>query len=68
MKAFYYFCGDYSDNPININYMAKLKGIKFFRFLMYDKGDRSDRNRFFWVYYNRLVAKILNNYYDTLKK
>jgi len=67
-NLFYYFCGDYSDNPININYMAKLKGIKFFRFLMYDKGDRSDRNRFFWVYYNRLVAKILNNYYDTLKK
>lgn len=62
--TFYYFSGDFCDNPIKINYMARLKGIKSLRYFLYDKGDKSDRNRFFWLYYNRLTSTILNDYYE----
>ena len=65
---FYYFSGDFCDNPIQINYMAKLRGIKSLRYFLYDKSDKSDRNRFFWLYYNRITSKVLNDYYDELKR
>lgn len=65
---FYYFSGDFSDNPIEINYMAKLRGIKALRYFLYDKSDKSDRNRFFWLYYNRIISRVLNDYYDEVKK
>ncbi len=64
---FYYFAGDFADNPIKINYLAELKGIKTFRYFLYNKTDKCDRNRFFWTYYNILVSKILNTYYNDYK-
>lgn len=65
---FYYFAGDFCDNPIQINYMARLKGIKGLRYMMYDKSDKSDRNRFFWLYYNRITSKALNDYYEEVRE
>lgn len=59
---FWYLAGDFSDNPIRINYMARLRGIKNFRYFMYDKGDKSDRNRFFWNYYSILIPRIINDH------
>lgn len=61
---FWYLAGDFSDNPIKINYMSKLRGITSLRYFMYDKGDKSDRNRFFWNYYSILVPRILTDYVD----
>ncbi len=63
---FWYFAGDFSDNPIKVNYMSKLRGIKSLRYFMYDKGDKSDRNRFFWNYYNQMLPVILNDYHKNL--
>ncbi|MCC7302200.1 MAG: hypothetical protein IT233_06140 [Bacteroidia bacterium] len=64
---FWYMAGDFSDNPIRINYMSRLRGIKTFRYFMYDKGDKSDRNRFFWNYYSILVPRIIRDYQNEMK-
>jgi hypothetical protein len=60
---FYYFAGDFADNPHDKNQMKKMRGISNFRYLLYMKEDKTDRNRFFWAYYQSLVGKILDRYY-----
>ena len=65
---FYYFAGDFADNPHDKNRMKKMKGITYFRYFLYMKEDKTDRNRFFWAYYQSMVSKILNKYYTEIKK
>ena len=55
---FYYFCGDFADNPTKFRF-AKLSGINGLKFLMYNAVDRTDRNRFFWEYYLPMMQMIL---------
>ncbi|MFA6596679.1 MAG: hypothetical protein WCS69_03080 [Ignavibacteriaceae bacterium] len=60
---FYYFAGDFCDNPVE-QFAAKLKGIRLFKWLFYDSKEISERRSFFWEYYAPLITKILNNFYD----
>ncbi len=64
---FYYFCGDFCDNPVKM-ILSKFWGITKFRWLMYPSNDLAERESFFWLYYQPLVSTILNNYYDSLQK
>lgn len=64
---FYYFCGDFCDNPID-SFLAKFVGITKFRWFWYPSGDLAERKSFFWRYYEPLVSTILKNYYDSLPR
>ncbi|MFM9051315.1 MAG: hypothetical protein ACKOKF_03215 [Bacteroidota bacterium] len=55
---FYYFCGDFADNPTKFRF-AKLMGITGLKFLLYNAVDRTDRNRFFWEFYLPMMQAIL---------
>lgn len=62
---FYYFCGDFCDNPID-SFLAKFEGITKFRWFMYPSNDAAERKSFFWLYYEPLVSNILRNFYNAL--
>ena len=62
---FFYFCGDFADNPTKFRF-AKLSGITGLKFLMYNAKDETDRNRFFWEFYLPLMQNILGDYYKDL--
>ncbi|MEK6552279.1 MAG: hypothetical protein AABZ54_02370 [Bacteroidota bacterium] len=64
---FYYFCGDFCDNPVKI-ILSRFSGITKFRWMMYPSNDLAERESFFWLYYQPLVGTILKNYYDSLQK
>ena len=59
--TFYYFAGDFADNPVE-PYLARLKGIRIFRRFLYRPNDIGDRRRFFWDYYYPLIDNILEEY------
>lgn len=63
----YYFCGDFSDCPVQ-NWFVKLKWISFLQMLVLDKNDVNDRTPFFWNYYCPMVKKIIDDYYEEIKK
>jgi hypothetical protein len=56
---FYYFSGDFCDNPISLT-SSYFKGISFFKFLLYDTQDPMERKSFFWNFYKPLITNILN--------
>lgn len=62
---FYYFCGDFSNNPVEIA-TSYFKGISFFRWLMYNTDNPEERKSFFWNFYKPLVSHILNDYYHRI--
>ncbi len=64
---FYYFCGDFCDNPIDA-FLAKFVGITKFRWFLYPADDLAERKSFFWQYYEPMISTILKNYYDSLPK
>ena len=66
-KNYYYFCGDFCDNPIYLE-SAKLMGISFFHKFFYDKYNYIDRTPFFWHFFRPMVTKIVDEYYDRLQK
>lgn len=55
---FYYFSGDFCDNPISLT-TSYFKGISFFKFLFYNTEDPMERNSFFWNFYKPLITTIL---------
>ena len=59
---FYYFCGDFADNPTKFRF-AKLYGVTGLKFLMYNAVDVTDRNRFFWEFYFPMMQTIFSNTY-----
>ncbi len=61
--TFYYFCGDFADNPTKFRF-AKLDGITGLKFLMYNAVDVTDRNRFFWEFYLPMMQTILKDSYS----
>ncbi len=64
---FYYFSGDFCDNPIDY-FLAKFAGVTKFRWFMYSSNDATERKSFFWLYYEPLVSTILKNFYDSLRR
>lgn len=63
---FWYFCADFSDNPI-VTFSSYFKGIPFFKRMFYNTTDPADRRNFFWNVYRPLVTKILNDYREEIK-
>lgn len=59
---FYYFCGDFADNPTKFRF-AKLYGVTALKFLMYNAVDKTDRNRFFWEFYLPMMQTVFSNTY-----
>ena len=59
---FYYFAGDFCDNPID-QFWAKFEFIHFFEWIFFDNNEVSERRSFFWQYYSPLVTSILNDDY-----
>jgi hypothetical protein len=64
---FYYFCGDFCDNPVE-QIFAYLWGIEKFRWLFYSSEDPEERASFFWLYYAPIMDNILDSYYRRLQK
>jgi hypothetical protein len=62
---FYYFGGDFSDNPIR-NFYARFKGIRLLKTFLYNPYDLISREPFFWEYYIPMVTKIVSDYYRSL--
>ncbi|MBB2145427.1 hypothetical protein GM921_08030 [Pedobacter sp. LMG 31464] len=57
---FYYFSGDFCDNPISMT-SSYFKGIGFFKFLLYDTQDPMERKSFFWNFYRPMLTTILKD-------
>ncbi|MFC0185971.1 hypothetical protein SAMN04515674_113127 [Pseudarcicella hirudinis] len=64
---FYYFSGDFSDNPIGLT-SAYFKGIEYVAPYMFTDADLSDRNEFFWEIYQPMTTRILEDYYQKINK
>lgn len=62
---FYYFCGDYADNPISQG-GSYFKGINYFRRLFYNDDVAAERVSFFWEFYKPMVESILRRYQEDL--
>jgi hypothetical protein len=62
---FYYFSGDFCDNPISLR-TSYFKGISFFKWLFYDNSDPNQRVGFFWNFYRPMMNSIFDDYYRTL--
>jgi len=58
---FYYFAGDFADNPITLN-SAYFKGISRMSRLFYKNAVFNERTKFFWKYYKPLITTIIDNY------
>ena len=55
---FYYFSGDFCDNPIGMG-TSYLRGISLFRWLFYNSDDPAERKSFFWTFYRPMMTHIL---------
>ncbi|NKI26408.1 hypothetical protein HCG49_07525 [Arenibacter sp. 6A1] len=64
---FFYFSGDFSDNPINLN-SSYFKGVGFFKGFFFDDRDPLERGSFFWNFYKPMVTEILENEMEFAKK
>ena len=57
--TFYYFSGDFCDNPVSMA-ASYFKGTSLFRSFLYNANDPMDRSSFFWKFYKPLLTNILN--------
>jgi hypothetical protein len=64
-ELYYYFAGDYCDNPINMS-ASTLRGIEWFSIITASK-EQSERRSFFWHYYRPLLRTILEKYSNTIQ-
>ncbi|MDX9942458.1 MAG: hypothetical protein RBS53_09570 [Bacteroidales bacterium] len=62
---YYYFAGDFADNPINLK-STRLKYIEKFDYFLYAPLTY-ERRSFFGLYYRPLVTKILDDYYREIE-
>ena len=58
---FYYFCGDFTDNPININ-SSFFRGISGISFAFYNSDQLEQRKQFFWTFYRPMIKEILRKH------
>lgn len=61
---FFYFAGDFCDNPNTKSRLSHMKGISKIKNVLYNPGDIQDRQEFFWTYYEPMISKIVNKYYS----
>lgn len=66
-KNYYYFAGDFCDNPVYVE-SARFSGLPYFHKFFYDKYNYIDRTPFFWNFFRPMITHILDNYYDQLEK
>ncbi len=59
--SFFYFSGDFSDNPIDLS-TSYFKGIGYFDSFLYNSEDITERASFFWKYYRPLLNTILEDH------
>lgn len=59
---FYYFCGDFADNPISYA-SSRFRFIEMFSSFSYSSSP-NERNSYFWKYYRPLLRQILNEEYE----
>lgn len=64
---FYYFSGDFCDNPISLG-TSYFKGIDKLKFLFFNVQDPMERKSFFWNFYHPLITTILKEEAAKLKK
>jgi hypothetical protein len=64
---FFYFSGDFCDNPIGLG-SSYFSGIPLFQSFFYDKHDPAQRAGFFWRLYRPMLTAILNDYYESLSR
>ena len=65
INRFYYFAGDFADNPIAFSAVYS-RGIEHLDFFLYENSDLSDRKKFFWRYYRPMMVKIMSDYYANI--
>lgn len=63
---FYYFCGDFADNPISQT-GSYFKGSSYFRKLFYNDDIAAERVSFFWEFYRPMVTTILKEYHRDMQ-
>ncbi|MES3017796.1 MAG: hypothetical protein V4721_08460 [Bacteroidota bacterium] len=56
--TFYYFSGDFCDNPVPI-ITSHFKGISLFKAMFYNESDPVERSSFFWNFYRPMMTNIL---------
>lgn len=56
---YYYFGGDFTDNPSKNILTAHFKGIDIFKKSFYSSDEIKDRRKFLWEFYYPLMSKIL---------
>jgi len=61
---FFYFAGDFCDNPITVN-SARFTGLQYVSSFTYN-STADERRSFFWKFYRPLTNTILNDYYKSL--
>jgi len=64
--TYYYFAGDFSDNPISLS-SSKFSYIQNVDFLFYP-SEMQERSSFFWKFYRPMLEKILDDYYNSMTK
>lgn len=65
INRFYYFAGDFCDNPIAFSAVYS-RGIEYLDFFLYNNQDLADRKKFFWTYYRPLMTKIMYDYHGVI--
>ncbi len=66
-SPFYYFCGDFTDSPIQKAFY-QLTGIEYLKMFVLSESDNIDRSPFFWRFYLPMTSKILADYYNPKKE
>ncbi len=64
-KNYYYFAGDFCDNPIYVE-SAKFLGVSYLHQHFFDQFNYIDRRPFFWHFFRPMVTNILDDYYDQM--
>lgn len=60
-SPYYYFCGDFTDSPID-NTSFRFEWIQYLKLFVITEQDINDRRPFFWRYYYPMTSKILKDY------
>jgi len=63
---FYYFAGDFCDNPVTMN-TSKFRGVQWVSSFFYLKNT-VERDSFFWNYYRPMLRRIIDTYYADFVK
>ncbi len=64
---FYYFSGDFCDNPVSM-ITSYFRGIRFFKSFFYNSKNPGERASFFWNFYQPMMTTIVNDYYHQMQK